>query len=188
MSNAKLKEQIEAAKLALVHSATFEHPAAASHDMPEDTGVTALPQSDTDIPADDAPKPKLGSDTTDHHVAQLMTEPAAEKTAAAPSQPVRTLPEFELLEARINELEQQIQNQQRDLHTLLQKLRDITLQSKAATATKNPKPSLKLPFGIFLVCGAITAAIYGLGAEVVIGFGHQVVGWILASIDTAFSG
>ena len=128
MSNARLKEQIEAAKIAFVHSAE----AGSYADKPSTSGtVTTIPGIDTDhtqpfvdraaetpySPAN-AEKPIIGQDTIAHS-------------------------DFEKLEARLQGLEGQIKNQQRDLHTLLQKLRDITARSQAVAETKKSKGTKK---------------------------------------------
>jgi len=127
MSNAKLKEQIEAAKIALVHSAelvtltnTTQQPATVTQiDNPGNTDRYAESNSVTDVAA-------------------MASSPQTQTQQQPLHQDAMPLSDFEILEARLQELEAQIKNQQRDLHTLLQKLRDITAKSKPLTEPKKP--------------------------------------------------
>ena len=92
--------------------------------------------------------------------------------------------DFEKLEARLQGLEDQIKNQQRDLHTLLQKLRDITAKSHAATERKNIKGKKKSLVGVTLCIIGFGAVYYWLGPEVITGTLYQIIGFIMALIDT----
>ena len=128
MSNAKLKEQIEAAKIALVHSVE----AGSWADTPPTTATVTQISS---IDANHA-EPNVNNGAETAH------SPADAKTARV-GQDVIPQTDFEKLEARLQELEDQIKNQQRDLHTLLQKLRDITAKSQAVAKPKKSKSTTK---------------------------------------------
>ena len=169
MSNAKLKEQIEAAKIALVHSAetgpyadtpptsgtvTQIQNIGTNHAQPDVDGVAETPHA-----PDNTEKPIIGQDTISQS-------------------------DFETLEARLQGLEDQIKNQQRDLHTLLQKLRAITAKSQAVAEPKKSKGTIK-----WLVCAALCmmgfgAVYFWLGAKVITGAIYQATGLMVALIDT----
>ena len=132
MSNAKLKEQIEAAKIALVHSAE----AGSYADTPPTSGtVTQIPSIGTDHA-----QPHVDSD------AEMLHSPANAQTPII-GQDMIPQSDFETLEARLQGLEDQIKNQQRDLHTLLQKLREITAKSQAVARTKEKQKQYKMVGG-----------------------------------------
>ena len=168
MSNAKLKEQIEAAKIALVHSAELATPAHPPQqpatitqiDNPGNTDRLAESNSVTDIAA-----------MASSHQPQLMPQNAM------------PLSDFEILEARLQELETQIKNQQRDLHTLLQKLRDITAKSNPLAEPKKPKGTAKRVFGFLLFAGGLAAAYLTLGVEAMMQAGYIAIGQMVALID-----
>jgi hypothetical protein len=93
------------------------------------------------------------------------------------------LSDFEILEARLQELETQIKNQQRDLHTLLQKLRDITAKSKPLTEPKKTKGEAKWVFRFLLFAGGLVAAYLILGVDAITQAGYTVIGQMVALID-----
>lgn len=168
MSNAKLKEQIEAAKIALVHSAE----AGSYADTPPTSGTV------TQIPS-------IGTDHAQPHVDSLAEMPHSPANAQTPiiGQDIPQS-DFETLEARLQGLEGQIKNQQRDLHTLLQKLRDITAKSQAVAEPKKSKGTKKWLVGAALCMMGFGAVYYWLGAEVITGTIYQATGLMVAFIDT----
>ena len=91
---------------------------------------------------------------------------------------------FEKLEARLQGLEDQIKNQQRDLHTLLQKLRDISAKSQAVTESKKSRGAAKWLAGAGLCVMAFGAVYYWLGAAMITSIFYQVTGYIVSLIDT----
>jgi hypothetical protein len=93
------------------------------------------------------------------------------------------LSDFEILEARLQELETQIKNQQRDLHTLLQKLRDITAKSKPLAEPKKTKGVAKWVFGFLLFAGGLAAAYFTLGVDAIMHAGYSTIGQMVALID-----
>ena len=93
------------------------------------------------------------------------------------------LSDFEILEARLQELETQIKNQQRDLHTLLQKLRDITAKSKPLAEPKKTKGAAKWVFGFLLFAGGLAAAYFTLGVDAIMQAGYSAIGQMVALID-----
>ena len=169
MSNAKLKEQIEAAKIALVHSAE----AGSYADTPPTPGTV------TQIPI-------IGTDHAQPHVDSLAEMPHSPANAQTPiiGQDMIPQSDFETLEARLQGLEDQIKNQQRDLHTLLQKLRDITAKSQAVAEPKKSKGTKKWLVGAALCMMGFGAVYYWLGAEVITGTIYQATGLMVAFIDT----
>ena len=176
MSNAKLKEQIEAAKIALVHSAelatpahTPQQPATVTQiNSPGSTDKLAESNSVTDVAA-------MASDTQTQAQRQAQTQPL--------QQNAMPLSDFEILEARLQELETQIKNQQRDLHTLLQKLRDITAKSKPLTEPKKTKGEAKWVFRFLLFAGGLVAAYLILGVDAITQAGYSAIGQMVALID-----
>ncbi|MGA0952002.1 MAG: hypothetical protein ACO3SW_06385 [Candidatus Puniceispirillaceae bacterium] len=174
MSNAKLKEQIEAAKIALVHSAE----AGAYADTPPTSGTV------TQIPAIGANHAQLHDDSPAHidSVSEVPHSPISAETQLAGQD---TIPQsdFETLEARLQSLEDQIKNQQRDLHTLLQKLRDITAKSQAVAEPKKRKSTKKWMVGAALCVIGFGAVYYWLGTAVITGIFYQVTGFMVALID-----
>ena len=188
MSNAKLKEQIEAAKIALVHSAelatpthTPQQPATVTQiDSPGNTDRSAENNSVTDVAV-----MAVSPQTQAQPQAQPQTQAQAQAQAQAqPShQDPMPLSDFEILEARLQELETQIKNQQRDLHTLLQKLRDITAKSKPLAEPKKTKGVAKWVFGFLLFAGGLTAAYFTLGVDAIMQAGYSTIGQMVALID-----
>ena len=176
MSNAKLKEQIEAAKIALVHSAelatpthTPQQPATVTQiDSPGNTDRLAENNSVTDVAA-------MASNSRPQQMPQIQPQPLLQD--AIP------LSDFEILEARLQELETQIKNQQRDLHTLLQKLRDITAKSKPVAKPKKTKGAAKWIFGFLLFAGGLAAAYLTLGVDAIMQAGYFAIGQMIAFID-----
>lgn len=169
MSNAKLKEQIEAAKIALVHSAE----AGSYADKPPTSGTV------TQIPS-------IGTDHAQPHVDNVAEMPYSPANAQAPiiGQDIITQSDFETLDARLQGLEDQIKNQQRDLHTLLQKLRDITAKSQAVAEPKKSTGTKKWLVGASLCVMGFGAVYYWLGAEMITSTIYQVAGLMVALIDT----
>ena len=173
MSNAKLKEQIEAAKVALVHSVEI----GTSADMPK------TPDTMARVPS-----------TSENHVQPQITRPA-DNTQTATNPNTRTsdqdmsshemMPQIEYneLETRLRGLEDKISNQQRDLHTLLQKLRDITAKSQAAAKPqKNSGAKKWLVGGLICVLG-LGAVFYGLGVEAIAASLYYLTGLVVAFVD-----
>ena len=176
MSNAKLKEQIEAAKIALVHSAELATPA---HTPQQPATVTQI-----DSPGN---TDRLGESNKLRDVAAMAVSPQPLTQRQAQPQPSHQDPmplsDFEILEARLQELETQIKNQQRDLHTLLQKLRDITAKSKPLAEPKKTKGAAKWVFGFLLFAGGLAAAYFTLGVDAIIQAGYSAIGQMVALID-----
>ena len=190
MSNAKLKEQIEAAKVALVHAAE------AGTDVstpPTSCTVTQIPSIGTNHAQprgnSAANKNRFSHIDNTGHVDSVKEVPHALAGAEAQTVGQDTIvqSDFEKLEARLKELEDRIKNQQRDLHTLLQKLRDITAKSQAAAEPKKSKRRNKTLAGATLCLICFGAVYYWLGAEVITGTLYQMTGFIMAFIDTLAS-
>ena len=176
MSNAKLKEQIEAAKIALVHSAELATP---THTPQQPATVTQIDSpGNTDRSAEN-------NSVTDLAVMAVSPQPQAQPQAQAQAlqQDGMPLSDFEILEARLQELETQIKNQQRDLHTLLQKLRDITAKSKPLAEPKKTKGVAKWVFGFLLFAGGLAAAYFTLGVDAIMQAGYSTIGQMVALID-----
>jgi TolA-binding protein len=174
MSNAKLKEQIQAAKIALVHSAELATPA---HTPQQPATVTQIDSSGSAA--------KLAESNSVADVAAMASDP---QTQAQPqTQPLQNdampLSDFEILEARLQELETQIKNQQRDLHTLLQKLRNITAKSNPLAEPKKTKGMVKWVFGFLLFAGGLAAAYFTLGVDAIMQAGYSAIGQMVALID-----
>ena len=178
MSNAKLKEQIEAAKIALVHSAELATP---THTPQQPATVTQI-----DSPGSNDRSAENNS-VTDVAVMAVSPQPQAQPQAQAQAQALQQdgmpLSDFEILEARLQELETQIKNQQRDLHTLLQKLRDITAKSKPLAEPKKTKGVAKWVFGFLLFAGGLAAAYFTLGVDAIMQAGYSTIGQMVALID-----
>ena len=172
MSNAKLKEQIEAAKIALVHSAELATP-------------THTPQQPATITQIDSPgnTDRLGESNSVTDVAAMAVSPQPQAQPKPSHQDPMPLSDFEILEARLQELETQIKNQQRDLHTLLQKLRDITAKSKPLAEPKKTKGVAKWVFGFLLFAGGLAAAYFTLGVDAIMQAGYIAIGQMVALID-----
>ena len=178
MSNAKLKEQIEAAKIALVHSAELTTPA---HTPQQPATVTQIDSpGSTDRSAEN-------NSVTDVAVMAVSPQTQVQTQTQAQAQPSHQDPmplsDFEILEARLQELETQIKNQQRDLHTLLQKLRDITAKSKPLAEPKKTKGVAKWVFGFLLFAGGLAAAYFTLGVDAIMQAGYSTIGQMVALID-----
>jgi len=187
MSNAKLKEQIEAAKIALVHSVE----SGASIDVPQASNtVTQIPtssgdhaQGQRDRPAEmahasAAPETSMSGDDMASHdggVAQMAGQEMVPQS------------DYEKLEARLQELEEQIRNQQRDLHTLLQKLRDVTAKSQAAAKPNKSKGAKKWLLGGVLCALGLGAVYYGPGVETITAAFYHLTGLMVALVDTLAS-
>ena len=176
MSNAKLKEQIEAAKIALVHSAELATPA---HTPQQPVTVTQINSPGNAVRlADNNSVTDVGAMASSPQTqAQIQTQTQALQQDGMP------LSDFEILEARVQELETQIKNQQRDLHTLLQKLRDITAKSKPLAETKKTKGAAKWVFGFLLFAGGLAAAYFTLGVDAIMQAGYSAIGQMVALID-----
>jgi hypothetical protein len=187
MSNAKLKEQIEAAKIALVHSVE----AGTSIDTPQASNtVTQIPttsgdhaQGQRDRPAEmahasTAPETSISGDDMASHDGGVAEMAGQEMVPQS---------DYEKLEARLQELEEQIRNQQRDLHTLLQKLRDITAKSQAAAKPKKSKGAKKWLLGGVLCALGLGAVYYGPGVETITAAVYHLTGLMVALVDTLAS-
>ena len=169
MSNARLKEQIEAAKIAFVHSAEAESYA----NTPPTSGTVEQ-------------IPSIGNDHAQHSVDSATETPRSPVNAETPiiGQDTIAQSDFEKLEARLRGLEDQIKNQQRDLHTLLQKLRDITAKSQAVAEPRKNKGTKKW-LVVVVLCMIGFGAVYNwLGAEVITGTIYHATGLMVAVIDT----
>ena len=174
MSNAKLKEQIEAAKIALVHSAELATPA---HTTQQPATVTQIDKpGNTDRFAENNSVTDVAAMASAH-----QTQPKSQLQPLL--QDAMPLSDFEILEARLQELETQIKNQQRDLHTLLQKLRDITAKSKPLAEPKKAKGAAKWVAGFLLFSGGLAAAYFTLGVDAIMQAGYSAIGQIVAVID-----
>ena len=92
--------------------------------------------------------------------------------------------DFEKLEARLRGLENQIKNQQRDLHTLLQKLRDINAKSQAVAKPNKDRSIKKWSVGTALCMMGFGTIYYLLGAKVITSTIYQVTGLKMELIDT----
>jgi len=186
MSNAKLKEQIEAAKIALVHSAelatpahTPQQPATVTQiDSPGNADRLAESNNLTDVAAM-ASAPQTQAQTQ----AQPQAQPQTQSQPQPSHQDPMPLSDFEILEARLQELETQIKNQQRDLHTLLQKLRDITAKSKPLAEPKKTKGAAKWVFGFLLFAGGLAAAYFTLDVDTIMQAGYSTISQMVALID-----
>ena len=190
MSNAKLKEQIEAAKIALVHSAE-----AVTHadNLPESGTVKQIPNigavhahtiHNSDVLIDrSAPLENTGNVDS---AAQIPDQQAIAETQIT-GQDMIAQSDFEKLEARLEGLESHIKNQQRDLHTLLQKLRDITAKSQAVVEPKKHKGMQKWLVGVALCVMGFGAVYYWLGAKVITSTLYQITGFIVSLLDTLVS-
>ena len=187
MSNAKLKEQIEAAKIALVHSAELATPAHTPQQPATVTQIDSPGNADrlgesnnlTDVAAM-ASAPQTQAQTQ----AQPQAQPQTQSQPQPSHQDPMPLSDFEILEARLQELETQIKNQQRDLHTLLQKLRDITAKSKPLAEPKKTEGAAKWVFGFLLFAGGLAAAYFTLGVNAIMQAGYSAIGQMVALIDT----
>ena len=94
-----------------------------------------------------------------------------------------SLSEYEALEERIVSLENQIKDQQRDLHTLLQKLRDVTAKSKNLAEAGNKKSSTKWAIGLFILV-LVTAGVYfTAGPTIILSKFYDGIGWAIGLID-----
>jgi len=174
MSNAKLKEQIEAAKIALVHSAENNRPVADEDAgrMPEQA---AMGRSEPANPS------------TNSRIMAAAPAPLSQMPSEISGQDTIPKSDYDILEARIKGLEEQIQNQQRDLHTLLQKLRDITAKSKQASAPKKRKMPVKLGLALMVFFSGIAAAYFTVGTDRLIAIAYDIAGLALTLIDTLIS-
>ena len=168
MSNTKLKEQIEAAKIALVHST----------DLTTSESLTSKPAAVSRILSSDIND--VSNNFAGHEDKDaIVTEKSLEQTATTTSSPN----DYEFLEARLEELEIQIKNQQRDLHTLLQKLRDITTKSKLPTETKTNKGKVAWILTILFCGSTITFAYHTLTIDVITQTAYSIMGQAVAIID-----
>ena len=190
MSNAKLKEQIEAAKIALVHSAeagTHTDKLAESgivKQIPNIGAVHAHTIHNTDALIDRS-TPLEDTGNVDS-AAQMPYQQAIAETQIT-GQDMIAQSDFEKLEARLQDLESHIKNQQRDLHTLLQKLRDITAKSQAVFEPKKHRGMQKWLVGVALCVMGFGAVYYWLGAKVITSTLYQITGFIVSLLDTLVS-
>ena len=187
MSNAKLKEQIEAAKIALVHSVE----SSASIDVPQASNtVTQIPNTSGDHAQGQRDRPaEMAHASADHKTSIRGDAMASHDGGVSEMAGHKIVPQsdYEKLEARLQELEEQIRNQQRDLHTLLQKLRDITAKSQAAAKPKKSKGAKKWLLGCVLCSLGLGAVYYGPGVETIIAAVYHLTGLMVALVDTLAS-
>ena len=169
MSNAKLKEQIEAAKIALVHSAELATPL----DPPQQSAQVAEVKN-------------LNNDDDSPRLVDTATFAEADSSRHL-NQNEMPQSDFEMLEVRLQDLQTQIKNQQRDLHTLLQKLRDITAKSKTQAEPKKSKGRVKWVIGMLLAGSSLAAIVFTLGSNNLISAIYTGIGKALALIDTLFN-
>ncbi len=173
MSNKKLKEQIEAAKIALVHSTEFDAPPTPRTVVTPTAIPVALQSVAVKTPLIDSSSALVANDAMQQQSADTMP-----KT------------DFTILETHIKNLEDQVQNQQRDLHILLQKLREITLKSKKASAPEKVKGKSKWFFWPSILCGGALVAYYMLsgGKSIVVANAYDIAASVVALIDALSSG
>ena len=172
MSNAKLKEQIEAAKIALVHSAEL---VTLANTGQQPSTVTQIDNSgNTD---------RYAESNSVKDVPSMASSPQTLTQQQPLHQDAMPLSDFEILEARLQELETQIKNQQRDLHTLLQKLRDITAKSKPRAEPKKAKGTAKWVVGFLLFSSGVAATYFTLGVDAIMQVGYGAIGLMVALID-----
>ena len=177
MSNVKLKQQIEAAKIALVHSAE----ASASSDMSRASDTVTQTPSISENSAQ----------RQDHRPADILHEPTHPNVELSGRElgfhEMAPQSDYEQLEARLQGLEDQIKNQQRDLHTLLQKLREITSKSQVAAKVKKSSGSKKWLVGGLLCALGLCVVFYGVSIEKIIAAFYHVTGLAVGLIDTLAS-
>ena len=187
MSNAKLKEQIEAAKIALVHSVESD----ASINMPQASNtLTQIPNASGDHARGQRDRSaEMAHASADPETSIRGDEMASHDGGISEMAGHEMVPQsdYEKLEARLQELEEQIRNQQRDLHTLLQKLRDITAKSQAAVKPKKSKGAKKWLLGGVLCALGLGAAYYGPGVETITAAFYHLIGLMVALVDTLAS-
>ena len=135
MANPSLKAQIEAAKSALASDLASDLAAPSSMPMPREQPTASNMVISPNIASDDV--------TADSATNQIATNPIAANTI-----PVDTIPadsktahatNAAALDERITRLEAKLLDNQRDLHTLLQKIREVSrLQAHPGQSHKNP--------------------------------------------------
>jgi len=140
MANPSLKAQIEAAKSALASDLASDLAAPSSMPMPREqptaSNMVISPNiASDDVTADSATNPIAANtipvDTIPVDTIPVDTIPADSKTAHATNAAA--------LDERITRLEAKLLDNQRDLHTLLQKIREVSrLQAHPGQSHKNP--------------------------------------------------
>ena len=135
MANPSLKAQIEAAKSALASDLASDLAAPSSMPMPREQPTASNMVISPNIASDDV-------------TADSATNPIATNPIAANTIPVDTIPadsktahatNAAALDERITRLEAKLLDNQRDLHTLLQKIREVSrLQAHPGQSHKNP--------------------------------------------------
>ena len=135
MANPSLKAQIEAAKSALASDLASDLAAPSSMPMPREQPIASNMVISPNIASDDV-------------TADSATNPIATNPIAANTIPVDTIPadsktahatNAAALDERITRLEAKLLDNQRDLHTLLQKIREVSrLQAHPGQSHKNP--------------------------------------------------
>ena len=135
MANSSLKAQIEAAKSALASDLASDLAAPSSMPMPREQPTASNMVISPNIASDDV-------------TADSATNPIATNPIAANTIPVDTIPadsktahatNAAALDERITRLEAKLLDNQRDLHTLLQKIREVSrLQAHPGQSHKNP--------------------------------------------------
>ena len=140
MANPSLKAQIEAAKSALASDLASDLAAPSSMPMPREQPTASNMVISPNIASDDV--------TADSATNQIATNQIATNPIAANTIPVDTIPadsktahatNAAALDERITRLEAKLLDNQRDLHTLLQKIREVSrLQAHPGQSHKNP--------------------------------------------------
>jgi hypothetical protein len=135
MANPSLKAQIEAAKSALASDLASDLAAPSSMPMPREQPTASNMVISPNIASDDV-------------TADSATNPIATNPIAANTIPVDTIPadsktahatNAAALDERITRLEAKLLDNQRDLHTLLQKIREVSrLQAHPGQSHQNP--------------------------------------------------
>ena len=135
MANPSLKAQIEAAKSALASDLASDLAAPSSMPMPREQPTASNMVISPNIASDDV-------------TADSATNPIAANPIAANTIPVDTIPadsktahatNAAALDERITRLAAKLLDNQRDLHTLLQKIREVSrLQAHPGQSHKNP--------------------------------------------------
>jgi len=135
MANPSLKAQIEAAKSALASDLASDLAAPSSMPMPREQPTASNMVISPNIASDDV-------------TADSATNPIATNPIAANTIPVDNIPadsktahatNAAALDERITRLEAKLLDNQRDLHTLLQKIREVSrLQAHPGQSHKNP--------------------------------------------------
>jgi len=131
MANPSLKAQIEAAKSALASDLAAPSSMPMPREQPTASNMVISPNiASDDVTADSATNP-IAANPIAANTIPVDTIPADSKTAHATNAAA--------LDERITRLEAKLLDNQRDLHTLLQKIREVSrLQAHPGQSHKNP--------------------------------------------------